>query len=178
MKKIIPFIATILLMFSQVGFAASKAEIDAEIKAALAELYKTTPAAKELSARAQGILVFPSIVKAGLGIGGSYGEGALIIGGKKVQYYNNIAGSIGFQIGVEKRSEVYMFLKADALKQFRNASGWNAGGDASVAVAIWGAGGAANVESIKDPVVAFVFSPKGLMYNLTLEGSKINKIDK
>lgn len=178
MRKLTPFIVAILLVFSQTGFTASKAEIDAEIKAALDQLYKTTPAAKELASKAKGVLVFPSIVKAGLGIGGSFGEGALIIGGKKVQYYNNIAGSIGFQIGVEKRSEVYMFLKADALKEFRNASGWSGGGDASVAVAVWGAGGVANVESIKEPVIAFVFSPKGLMYNLTLEGSKINKIDK
>ena len=178
MNKLIPIVAAFLLFFSQAGFTASKAEIDAEIKAALDELYKTSPEAKELSAQAKGILVFPSIVKAGLVIGGAYGEGALIIDGKKVQYYNNIAGSIGFQLGVEKRSEVYMFLKADALKEFRNASGWSGGGDASVAVAVWGAGGVANVESIKEPVVAFVFSPKGLMYNLTLEGSKINKIDK
>ena len=178
MNKLTPFIAAILLVFSQVGFTASKAEIDAEIKAALDDLYKTSPAAKELSAKAKGILVFPSIVKAGLVIGGSYGEGALIIDGKKVQYYNNIAGSIGFQLGVQKRSEVYMFLKADALKEFRDSSGWTGGGDASVAVAVWGAGGVANAESIKEPVVAFVFSSEGLMYNLTLEGSKINKIDK
>ncbi len=178
MKKLLTLISVFLLFFSQASFSASKAEIDAEIKAALDDLYKNTPAARELASKAKGVLVFPSIVKAGIGIGGSYGEGALIIGGKKVQYYNNIAGSIGFQLGVEKRSEVYMFLKADALKEFRNASGWNAGGDASVAVAVWGAGGDVNTESIKEPVVAFVFSPKGLMYNLTLEGSKINKIDK
>ncbi|MDA7760838.1 YSC84-related protein, partial [Methylophilaceae bacterium] len=140
MNKLTPFIAAILLVFSQVGFTASKAEIDAEIKAALDGLYKTTPAAKELASKAKGILVFPSIVKAGLVIGGAYGEGALLIGGKKVQYYNNISGSIGFQLGVEKRSEVYIFLKEDALKEFRNSSGWTGGGDASVAVAVWGAG--------------------------------------
>ena len=178
MNKLTTVIAATLLIFSQAGFTASKAEVDAEINAALDELYKTSPAAKELASKAKGILVFPSIVKAGFVIGGSYGEGALIIGGKKVQYYNNVSGSIGFQLGVEKRSEVYMFLKADALEEFRNSSGWSGGGDASVAVAVWGAGGIANVESIKEPVVAFVFSPKGLMYNLTLEGSKINKIDK
>jgi lipid-binding SYLF domain-containing protein len=73
-----------------------------KLKLLLSQLYKTTPAAKELASKAKGVLVFPSIVKAGLGIGGSFGEGALIIGGKKVQYYNNIAGSIGFQIGVRK----------------------------------------------------------------------------
>ena len=84
MHKLTHFIAAILLVFSQAGFTASKAEIDAEIKAALDQLYKTTRAAKELASKAKGILVFPSIVKAGLGIGGSFGEGALIIGSKKV----------------------------------------------------------------------------------------------
>jgi len=165
------------MLFSNLAFAASKAELDAEIKVALDELYANTPAAKELSKRAKGILVFPSIVKAGLVFGGAYGEGALIIGGKKVQYYNNMAGSFGFQIGVEKRSEVYLFLDGAALTKFRESSGWSGGGDASVAIAVWGAGGEVNTDTIEDPVVAFVFSPKGLMYNLTLEGKKLNKID-
>ena len=87
MNKLTTVIAATLLIFSQAGFTASKAEVDAEINAALDELYKTSPAAKELASKAKGILVFPSIVKAGFVIGGSYGEGALIIGGKKVQYY-------------------------------------------------------------------------------------------
>ena len=65
----------------------------------------------------------------------------------------------------------------DALKNFRNKSGWEAGGDASVAVAVWGVGGEINTETIEDPVVAFVYSNKGLMYNLNLEGAKISKID-
>jgi len=166
-----------LLTLSNLAFSATKAELDAEIKSALDELYKFSPAAKELTSKAKGILVFPSIIKAGLVFGGAYGEGALIIGGKKVQYYNNIAGSFGFQIGVQARSEVYVFMTDDALKAFREKSGWEAGGDASVAVAVWGVGGEINTESVNDPVIAFVYSDKGLMYNLTLEGGKIGKID-
>ena len=166
-----------LFTLSNLAFSATKAELDAEIKSALDELYKFSPAAKELTSKAKGILVFPSIVKAGLVFGGAYGEGALIIGGKKVQYYNNIGGSFGFQIGVQVRSEVYVFMTDDALKAFRDKSGWEAGGDASVAVAVWGVGGEINTESVNDPVVAFVYSDKGLMYNLTLEGGKISKID-
>ena len=166
-----------LLMLSNLAFSATKAELDAEIKVALDELYKFSPAAQELSKKAKGILVFPGIIKAGLVFGGAYGEGALIIGGKKVQYYNNIGGSVGFQIGVQKRAEVYLFLQDDALKAFQNSSGWEAGGDASVAVAVWGVGGEINTETVEDPVVAFVYSNKGLMYNLNLEGAKISKID-
>ena len=175
------FIRTTFLIFlltlSNLAFSATKAELDAEIKVALDELYKFSPAAKELTSKAKGMLVFPGIIKAGLVFGGAYGEGAMIIDGKKVQYYNNIGGSVGFQIGVQKRSEVYVFMTDAALNDFRNRSGWEAGGDASVAVAVWGVGGEINTESINDPVIAFVYSDKGLMYNLTLEGGKISKID-
>ena len=177
MKFFKVFSLIFILSISNIAFSGSKAELDAEIKVALDELYKFSPAAQELSKKAKGILVFPGIIKAGLVFGGAYGEGALIVGGNKVQYYNNVAGSVGFQIGVEKRSEVYIFLEDAALKEFRNSDGWSAGGDASVAVAVWGAGGEINTDSIQDPVVAFVYSPKGLMYNLTLEGAKISKID-
>ena len=177
MKFFKVFSLIFILLISNIAFSGSKAELDAEIKVALDELYTFSPAAQELSKQAKGILVFPGIIKAGLVFGGAYGEGALIVGGNKVQYYNNVAGSVGFQIGVEKRSEVYIFLEDAALKEFRNSDGWSAGGDASVAVAVWGAGGEINTDSIQDPVVAFVYSPKGLMYNLTLEGAKISKID-
>ena len=177
MKFFKVFSLIFILLISNIAFSGSKAQLDAEIKVALDELYKFSPAAQELSKQAKGILVFPGIIKAGLVFGGAYGEGALIVGGNKVQYYNNVAGSVGFQIGVEKRSEVYIFLEDAALKEFRNSDGWSAGGDASVAVAVWGAGGEINTDSIQDPVVAFVYSPKGLMYNLTLEGAKISKID-
>lgn len=166
-----------LLIFSNLSISASKAELDAEIKVALDELYKHSAVAKELTKKAKGILVFPNILKAGFIVGASYGEGALIINNKKVQYYNNIGGSVGYQIGAEKRSMVYLFLEDTALANFKSSDGWNGGGDASIAVAVWGAGGEITTESIKDPVIAFVYSPKGLMLNLTLEGSKITKID-
>ena len=109
MKFFKVFSLIFILLISNIAFSGSKAELDAEIKVALDELYTFSPAAQELSKQAKGILVFPGIIKAGLVFGGAYGEGALIVGGKKVQYYNNVAGSVGFQIGVEKRSEVIFF---------------------------------------------------------------------
>ncbi len=168
---------TILVIFSQLSFSASKAEIDAEIDEALQKLYEFSPAAKTLSEKSEGILVFPSIVKAGWIIGGSYGEGALLIKNNINQYYNNISGSLGFQFGIEKRSEIIMFLDKKTLTKFQNSNGWDGGADGSVAITTFGVGMDLTAENIKDPIVSFVFSPTGLMVNASLKGTKISKID-
>ena len=101
-----------------------------------------------------------------------------MVGGKTVQYYSTAAASIGFQLGAQSKSVVVVFLDTQALEEFRNSEGWKAGVDGSVALIKWGVGEDINTIDIKDPVVGFVFSNKGLMYNLTLEGSKFNKIDR
>jgi len=124
------------------------------------------------------VLVFPSVIKAGIGIGGEYGEGALRIGGKTVEYYSTAAASIGFQLGAQSKSAVVLFLTSKALTDFRSSDGWKAGVDGSVAVVKWGVGEDINTVDIKDPIVGFIFSNKGLMYNLTLEGSKFTRIKK
>ncbi|GAG21010.1 unnamed protein product, partial [marine sediment metagenome] len=126
----------------------------------------------------KGVLVFPKVFKAGFGIGGEYGEGALRIKDKTVDYYNTTAASIGFQLGGQKKTIIIAFMQEDALKKFREASGWKVGVDASVAVIAIGAGGAIDTASINEPIIAFVLDQKGLMYNLTLEGSKITKMQK
>lgn len=177
MQLLKPIFLIFLLTLSNIIFAASKTEIDAEIDEALEFLYKESSAAKTLANKAKGILVFPSIVKAGWVFGGSYGEGALLVNEKKVQYYNNISGSLGFQFGIEKRSEIIMFLEQSALDNFKKNSGWDVGADGSIAIATFGAGMDVTVENIKDPIISFIFSPKGLMVNASAEGTKITKID-
>ena len=121
---------------------------------------------------------FRKFIKAGFGIGGEYGEGALRIGGKTVEYYSTAAASIGLQLGAQTKSIVLVFLTNNALSNFRNSDGWKAGVDGSVALVEWGVGEDINTIDIKDPVVGFVFGNKGLMFNLTLEGSKFTKIVK
>ncbi|WP_167631367.1 YSC84-related protein [Mariprofundus ferrooxydans] len=160
------------------AMAASAVEINAKVTAALADFYKTVGGGKELAAKARGILVFPEVYKAGIGIGGEYGEGALRIGGKTVQYYSTAAASIGFQLGAQVKSQVILFMTKDALKKFRASDGWKAGVDGSVALASLGADGSIDSETAKKPIIGFIFSNKGLMYNLTFEGSKISKIKK
>jgi lipid-binding SYLF domain-containing protein len=172
--------AALLAFLSLPALAASKDEIDAEVKAALADLYKQSSAAKDLGAKALGILVFPKVTKAGVGLGGEYGEGSLLIGGKTHSYYSTAAGSIGFQLGVQQKAQAIMFMTQKELDKFlkQNHEGWKAGVDGSVALATLGAGGQLDTETAKKPIIGFIFSNKGLMYNLTFEGSKITKLDK
>ncbi|MGQ0383504.1 MAG: BPSL1445 family SYLF domain-containing lipoprotein [Gammaproteobacteria bacterium] len=156
----------------------SREELDADVREAVAELYKHSSAAKELAGRAAGMLVFPKVVKGGIGLGGEYGEGALLVGGRTIAHYNIVSGSIGFQLGLQQKSQVILFMTQSKLDRFRKSKGWKAGVDGSVALATLGAGGQIDTETARKPIIGFIYSNKGLMYNLTFEGSKITKIDK
>jgi lipid-binding SYLF domain-containing protein len=158
------------------SYAASGPEIDASVRATLNEFFHEVWSSRELANRAAAILVFPTIVKAGFGIGGEYGEGALHIRGKTAAYFNIISGSIGFQLGAQARSVIIMFMTEEALAQFRRTQGWKVGVDGSITIIAVGAGGAIDTNSIRSPIIGFIFDQKGLMYNLTLEGSKISQI--
>jgi lipid-binding SYLF domain-containing protein len=150
--------------------------IDIAVDATLEQFKKDIKGGDEFLKSAKGVLVFPSVIKAGIGVGGEYGEGALRIGGKTVDYYNTAAASIGLQLGVQSKRIVIVFMQDDALKKFRESKGWEAGVDGSVALIEVGAGGTIDTTTIKDPIIGFVFGNKGLMFNLTLEGSKYTKI--
>jgi lipid-binding SYLF domain-containing protein len=157
---------------------SSRAEIDAQSREALARLKEQTSAGAELASRAAGVLVFPEVLKGGLVVGGEYGEGQLRIGGVPTRYYRLASASVGFQLGVQKKSVVILFMTPESLDRFRRSKGWKAGVDASVAIATLGAGDQIDTETARKPVIAFVFSNKGLMYNLTLEGSRITPLGK
>ena len=158
--------------------AKSAAEIEAAVNASLQQFKESVGSAEELMAKSEGVLVFPSVIKAGIGIGGEYGEGALRIGGKTADYYSTAAASIGLQLGAQAKTVIILFLQQEALDNFRNSKGWEAGVDGSVAIAKWGAGEDINTQNFKDPIVGFVFSNKGLMAGISIEGSKITKLDK
>jgi lipid-binding SYLF domain-containing protein len=178
-NKTIPFLLLVVLAvpaFPSSAIAASAVEIDAKSDSVLKMFYEKVGPAKELSAKAKGILIFPDVIKAGFGIGGEYGEGALRINGKTVEYYNTAAASIGLQLGAQEKAVILLFMDGKALDAFRKSDGWEAGVDGSVAVVEWGAGGSVDTTNIKDPIIGFVFGNKGLMFNLTLEGSKMSKI--
>ena len=173
------WIAVMFLSIATVAlFAASKEVLDIEVRGTIKKFEQQINGGSEFLKKAAGYLVFPNVYKAGFGIGGEYGEGALVVHGKIVGYYNTVSASFGWQIGAQKKSIVIVFLTQKALEAFRHSDGWKIGADASVAIAKWGAGEDINTIEFKEPVVAFIFGNKGLMYNLTLEGSKITKIKK
>ena len=174
-KTILMLIAA-LATVSGVAQAASKEKIDKRVDKALAEFRSEISGADGALSKAVGVLVFPRITKGGLGLGGEYGEGALRVGGKSVAYYSNAAASAGLQLGIQRRRQILVFLDQGALDKFRASDGWEIGVDASVAVVTLGAGGAIDSTQLNQPVVAFIFDNKGLMYNLSLEGSKISQI--
>lgn len=171
-------VLTVMFLTYTLSFAASKAEIDARVKAAIATFYETTSAGKELAEHASGMLVFPKVIKVGFGFGGEYGEGALLIEGKTVDYYNVVSASFGLQLGAQVKTEILLFMNNHVLDSFRDSNGWEAGVDASVAIATVGAGEGIGTNTAQEPIIGFIFSNKGLMYNLSLEGSKITKISK
>jgi len=181
-QKIRSMTVILLLLFAgSAGFsgyaaAASAEEIDIRVDGALETFKKDVTGGEEFLNKAKGYLVFPDVIKAGFGLGGEYGEGALRVGGKSEQYYSIASASFGLQIGAQEYTIIMVFLKDDALEKFRASSGWEAGVDGSVAIARWGAGKDINSQNFKDPIVGFVFGNKGLMAGISIEGSKITRI--
>ncbi len=180
MKKILSLtVLTFFIAFAQGSAqAATGREIDARADVAL-ELFKTKVyGSADIMNRAKGVLIMPKVYRGGIGLGAEYGEGTLRIGGKTVDYYNIISGSIGFQLGGQVKTILLFFMEDASLKGFQSASGWRAGIDGSVALISIGADGSIDTMKTDEPIVGVVIGQKGLMYNLTLEGSKFNKIQK
>ncbi len=165
-----------LFLFSSNASAKTTSEIDASVDVALERFKKEVFGAKDMLAKSKGVLVFPTVIKAGIGLGGEYGVGALRVNGKTVNYYNTVSGSIGFQLGGQVKSVFLIFMEDSALKTFQVSDGWQAGVDGSVALITVGAAASVDTTKTNEPILAFVLGQKGLMYNLTIEGSKFNKI--
>ncbi len=158
--------------------AASARELQRDSSRVLERLYESQPSTRGVLGRAAGVLVFPGIYKGGIGLGAEYGEGVLREGGTVSGYYRVVTGSVGLQLGVQKRAQVIAFMDAEALRKFKNSDGWEAGVDGSIVVADLGAGAQADTKELNQPIIAFILDEKGLMYNVTLEGSKISRIRK
>lgn len=156
--------------------ASSRSSIDAQTNAALSKLYSTVPGSREMVSQAKGVLVFPAVVGASLGIGAEYGRGALRVNDRTVAYYSTTAGSVGFQAGAQSKAVIYLFNTQAALDAFRNSKGWTAGADATVALANIGANGSIDTRTAQQPVVGFVMTNVGLEAGVSLQGAKITQI--
>ena len=160
------------------SLSATAKEIDASVDVALDRFYKDVKGAKEFAKSAKALLVLPGVVKGGFVFAGEYGEGAMRIGGKTVDYYNIASASFGLTIGAQKKDIIIAFMTDEALKKFRATQGWEAGVDGNLALWDIGAGTRLDTTTMKDPIVAFVFDSKGFMADLSLKGAKITKLDK
>jgi lipid-binding SYLF domain-containing protein len=168
---------SIALGTSSVLAGDSAAEINKDAQAALDALYAKVDGAKALGAKAHAILVFPKITKAGLGIGGQHGDGALMKGGKTVGYYSTSGGSFGLQAGVQTYGYAMFFMNAKALQELDKADGFEVGVGPSVVVMDEGMAKSSTTTTMKEDVYAFIFSQKGLMAGLGIQGNKISKIN-
>ena len=176
--RVILWATIISISLSGSAMAKTAKEIDASVDAAIERFYRQVKGAREFAKASKGMLVMPNVIKGAFIIGGEYGQGALRIGGKSVDYYNTISGSIGFQIGGQAKDIILLFMTDAALKQFRASKGWEAGVDGNVALITVGAGERADTTTAKDPIVGFVFDAKGLMADISLKGAKFTRLDK
>jgi lipid-binding SYLF domain-containing protein len=166
------------MVFATSVLAASADKLNRESDKALQVFGEQIDGADVFLSQAAGYLVFPRVIKVGIGVGAETGEGVLRVGGSTVAYYRTTSGSIGLQLGAQAKSIVIAFMTRESLDKFRNSEGWKVGVDGSVALIDIGAGKTIDSNNVRDPVVGFIFGSKGLMYNLTLEGSKFSKLDK
>jgi lipid-binding SYLF domain-containing protein len=166
-----------LLVGAHPAVAADKAEISKHAHAALASLYAQVAGAKALGAQAHAVLVFPKVTKAGLGIGGQSGEGALIRGGKTVAYYRTTGASFGLQAGAQTYGYAMFLMNAKALEQLDKADGFEVGVGPSIVVLDEGKAKTSTTTTMKEDIYAFIFGQKGLMAGLGIQGNQITKID-
>lgn len=168
--------ALIPALLPQTATAATTADLNHDSDAALQTLYAANPTAKMIASHAKAILIFPSIVKAGLVFGGSYGEGELLVHDHVENYYNSFSGSWGLQAGAQSYGYVVFLMSDKALKYIHDTAGWEIGVGPTVVVVNEGVARNLSTTTLKDDAYAFIFDQKGLMAGVSIEGTKISKI--
>jgi len=165
------------LLFTGQSFAGTAKEIDASADAAMDRFHKLVKDSKEVVAKSKGMLILPNVKKGAFIVGAEYGQGAMRIGSKTVEYYSMGAGSFGLQIGGQSKDIIIAFMSSDALKKFRESKGWEAGVDGGITLISHGESGGAITAMANNPIVAFVLDVKGLMVDISMKGAKFNKLD-
>lgn len=161
---------------SPAAAAASAEDLNRDANEALQMLYRTNSAAASIGKQAKAVLVFPNIVKAGLVFGGSYGEGALMRGGRPVDYYNSASASWGLQAGAQSFGYALFLMNDKAVDYLNKSQGWEIGVGPTVVVVNEGVAKNLSTTTLKDDSYAFIFDQKGLMAGVSIEGTKISHI--
>lgn len=158
------------------ALAASASQINSNATQALNGLYQDTPGALALAQKSKGILVFPSIVKAGFIVAGQYGDGVLRIRNRPAGYYRSVAASFGYQAGAQSFGYVLFFMDNASLRYLNRTDGWELGTGPSLVVLDKGFGKNLSTTTLQNGVYAFIFNQKGLMAGIGIQGSKITRI--
>lgn len=159
-------------------FAQSKAAIDDSVQMAVAQFNRLDAKHERLEHRAAGILIFPQVTKGGIALASEFGEGVLQIHGTTVAYYSIASVSVGLTAGMATHGELFMFMTQNALDRFRNSRGWSIGADNSIAFVSKGVSDDYDSNTLKKPILGFAFAEKGLIADISLEESKVTRIDK
>ncbi len=177
-KILLPLVAVALTFGAQAAMAAesTKADLDRDSGEALARLEQANPTAADIAKKAKAVLIFPSIVKAGLIFGGAYGEGELKMNDQTDGYYNSVTGSFGWQAGAQSYGYVVFLMTDKAVKYIHETHGWEIGVGPTVVVVNEGVAKNLSTSTLKDDAYAFIFDQKGLMASLSIEGTKISRI--
>jgi lipid-binding SYLF domain-containing protein len=158
--------------------AASRAELDRKATSALNDLYKKYPKAKELAGKAKAILIFPEVLKVGLMVGAETGDGVMRVNGKTVAYYNTSGASYGMQAGAQKYGYALFIMTDAGLSAIQKAEGFEVGVGPSVVVMDDAMAKKTTTTTINKDIYAYIFSQKGLMAGLGVQGNKLTKLDK
>ena len=158
--------------------AATAEDLDKDSRQALQTLYKTEPLAEQMSRTAKAMLVFPNVIKAGLVFGGGYGEGEMIKDSTVVDYYNSVTGSWGLQAGAQSYAYVVFLMTDDAVRYVEKTKGWELGVGPTIVAVDAGLAKNLSTSSLKDDAYAFIFSQEGLMAGVSIEGTKITRINR
>jgi len=157
--------------------AARREALNANADSALSNLFRQVNGAEQLVSSAKGVLIFPSVLEAGLVFGASSGEGLLRKDGETVSFHRTTSGSWGLQAGAQSTAVFLLFMTDDALRNFQTRDGWSVGADANVTLVSVGANAQITTETAQQPVIGFVLSNRGLMAGLTLNGTRVSRLN-
>ena len=170
--------AALSLAGASTAYAATADDLNRDSAQALKNLTQTNRVASDIAHNARAVLVFPNIVKAGLVFGGAYGEGTLSKDGRVVEYYNSLTGSWGLQAGAQSYGYVVFLMNKKAVDYVDNSAGWEIGVGPTVVIVDEGAAKNLSTSTLKDDAYAFIFNQQGLMAGVSIEGTKISRIDR
>jgi len=173
---------TLLLILTPNGaiapaHAESARAMERSARKALASLYKSSPGAQSLARDAKGILIFPEIIKGGFVVGAQYGKGVLFKGGAVAGYYNTASASFGLQAGIQKFGYALFFMTEEDLGWLKRSEGWEIGVGPMITIVDVGLANTLSTTTSHKGIYAFFFQQRGLMGGLSLQGTKISRIE-